>query len=211
MHGAQEDDEEELKLNCEENDNAMERLSIKLERHPSQPTPASKGKAATTAKPKKKQPMGRSRSDGATRNRSRSKPRLSGAHGSDSEWVTDEEAAHPSSSSHHPDVDFLPCMQAGTLPSPCAKLHGGGETSETDRVFASLAYDRFLKPKAPVASSNYDALHRAFINKTHEASLMARAKAVSGAAFAQVTPDKPNPKLKPDPKSPKKPPTAPKQ
>eukprot|EP00873_Tetraselmis_striata_P012060 jgi/Tetstr1/432324/TSEL_021722.t1 len=62
---------------------------------------ANKGKAAaTTAKPKKKQPRGRSRSDGATRNRSMSKPRLSGAHGSDSEWETDEEAAHPSSSSH---------------------------------------------------------------------------------------------------------------
>eukprot|EP00873_Tetraselmis_striata_P026026 jgi/Tetstr1/446290/TSEL_033834.t1 len=77
-----------------------QRLSIQLERHPSQPTPASKGKAATTAKHKKKQPRGRSRSDGATRNRSRSKLRLSGAHRSDSEWETDEEAAHPSSSSH---------------------------------------------------------------------------------------------------------------
>eukprot|EP00873_Tetraselmis_striata_P024556 jgi/Tetstr1/444820/TSEL_032662.t1 len=91
------------------------------------------------------------------------------------------------------------------------ELEGGGETSETDRVFASLAYDRFLKPKAPVASSDCDALHRAFINKTHEVSLMARAKAAAGAAFAHVTPDKPNPNLKPDPKSPKKQPTAPKQ
>eukprot|EP00873_Tetraselmis_striata_P036768 jgi/Tetstr1/457032/TSEL_043696.t1 len=46
----------------------------------------------------------------------------------------------------------------------------GGETSETDRVFSSrLAYDHFLKPKAPIASSDYDALHRAFINKTLEA------------------------------------------
>eukprot|EP00873_Tetraselmis_striata_P029406 jgi/Tetstr1/449670/TSEL_036738.t1 len=77
-----------------------QRLSIQLERHPSQPTPASKSKAATTAKHKKKQPRGRSRSDGTTRNRSRSKLRLSGAHGSDSEWETDEEAAHPSSNSH---------------------------------------------------------------------------------------------------------------
>eukprot|EP00873_Tetraselmis_striata_P010731 jgi/Tetstr1/430995/TSEL_020749.t1 len=124
------DDEEELQLNHVENDSAMEvdttqgaaaetpaanlaslaaethqlrnpqRLSIQLERHPSQSTLASKGKAATTAKHKKKQPKGRSRSDGATRNRSRSKLRLSGAHGSDSEWETDDEAAHPSSSSH---------------------------------------------------------------------------------------------------------------
>eukprot|EP00873_Tetraselmis_striata_P012838 jgi/Tetstr1/433102/TSEL_022434.t1 len=50
-----------------------QRISIQLERHPSQPTPACKGKTATTAKIKKKQPRGRSRSDGATRNRSRSK------------------------------------------------------------------------------------------------------------------------------------------
>eukprot|EP00873_Tetraselmis_striata_P042730 jgi/Tetstr1/462994/TSEL_007933.t1 len=149
--GAQADDEEELELNYEENDSAMEvdttqerlaelhhlttaatkllaqsssasqpaiaaklaslkaeshqlrnsqRLSIQLERHPSQPTPAGKGKAATTAKHKKKQPMGRSRSDGATRNRSRSKPRLSGTRGSDSERETYDDAAHSSSSSH---------------------------------------------------------------------------------------------------------------
>eukprot|EP00873_Tetraselmis_striata_P037866 jgi/Tetstr1/458130/TSEL_044622.t1 len=141
---AQADDEEELALNYEENDSAMEvdiaqraaaetrellaqsspanqpamaakqtsltaeshqlrnpqRLSIELERHPSQPTPACKAKTATTAKHKKKQPKGRSRSDGATRNRSRSKPRLSSTHGSDSEWKTDDDAAHPSSSSH---------------------------------------------------------------------------------------------------------------
>eukprot|EP00873_Tetraselmis_striata_P007048 jgi/Tetstr1/427312/TSEL_017481.t1 len=100
MHGAQADDEEELELNYEDNNGAMEvntdqqrlaelhhlttaatkllaqsspasqpaiaaelanlaaethqlrnpqRLSIQLERHPSQPTPACKGKAATTA------------------------------------------------------------------------------------------------------------------------------------------------------------------
>eukprot|EP00873_Tetraselmis_striata_P002741 jgi/Tetstr1/423005/TSEL_013781.t1 len=42
---------------------------------------------------------------------------------------------------------------------------GGGKTSRTDRVFANLTYDHFLKPKAPVASSDYDALHRAFIDK----------------------------------------------
>eukprot|EP00873_Tetraselmis_striata_P037594 jgi/Tetstr1/457858/TSEL_004260.t1 len=130
MPGAQADDEEELELNYEENDNAMDEvdttqelhhlttaatemlaqsspasqpaiaanvaslaeeshqlrnpqhLSIQPERHPSQPTPAGKGKAATT---QEKQPRGRSRSDGATRNRSRSKPRLSGTRGSDSD------------------------------------------------------------------------------------------------------------------------------
>eukprot|EP00873_Tetraselmis_striata_P035100 jgi/Tetstr1/455364/TSEL_042196.t1 len=87
MPGAQADDEEELELNPEEIDSAME-----------VDTAQRKGKAATTAKHKKKQPRGRSCSDGATRNRSRSKPRLSGTRGSDNEWETDEEAAHPSSS-----------------------------------------------------------------------------------------------------------------
>eukprot|EP00873_Tetraselmis_striata_P036039 jgi/Tetstr1/456303/TSEL_043059.t1 len=80
MPGAQADDEEEVELNYEENDSAME-----LERHPSQPTLAGKGKTTTTAKHKKKQPMGRSRSDGATRNRSGSRPRPSGTRSSDSE------------------------------------------------------------------------------------------------------------------------------
>eukprot|EP00873_Tetraselmis_striata_P039591 jgi/Tetstr1/459855/TSEL_005204.t1 len=145
MPGGQADDEEELELNNEENDSAMEvdttqgaateipatellaqfsrasqpaiaaklagltaeshqqrnpqRLSIQLERHPSQPTPTGNGKAATTAKHKKKKPRGGSRSNGATRNR-RSKPRLSGTRGSDSEWETFDDAAHPSNSSH---------------------------------------------------------------------------------------------------------------
>eukprot|EP00873_Tetraselmis_striata_P044134 jgi/Tetstr1/464398/TSEL_009191.t1 len=76
------------------------RISIQLERYPSQPIPVGKGKTATTAKIKKKQPRGRSRSDGATRNRSRSKPRFSGTRSSDSEWITDDDAAHPSNSSH---------------------------------------------------------------------------------------------------------------
>eukprot|EP00873_Tetraselmis_striata_P016599 jgi/Tetstr1/436863/TSEL_025639.t1 len=77
-----------------------QRLSSQPERHPSQPTPIGKAKAATSAKHKKEKPRGRSRSDGATRNRSRSKPRLSGTRGSDGEWETDDDAAHPSSSSH---------------------------------------------------------------------------------------------------------------
>eukprot|EP00873_Tetraselmis_striata_P018112 jgi/Tetstr1/438376/TSEL_026942.t1 len=142
----QADDDEELELNYEENDSAMEvdtthgeaaetpatellaqsspankpaiaanlaslaaeshqlskshRISIHLERHPSQPTPAGKGKTATTAMIKKKQPIGRSRSDGATRNRIKSKPRLSGTRSSYSEWITDDDTAHPSNSSH---------------------------------------------------------------------------------------------------------------
>eukprot|EP00873_Tetraselmis_striata_P034610 jgi/Tetstr1/454874/TSEL_041738.t1 len=77
-----------------------QRLFIKLERHPSQPTPTGKGKTAASTKIKKKQLRGRSRSDGATRNRSKSKPRPSGTRSLDSEWITYDDAAHPSNSSH---------------------------------------------------------------------------------------------------------------
>jgi hypothetical protein len=41
---------------------------------------------------------------------------------------------------------------------------GGRETSDSDRVFADLAYERFLKPRPDVASSYYDNLHTAFID-----------------------------------------------
>ena len=71
---------------------------------------------------------------------------------------------------------------------------GGGETSDSDRVFAELAYERFLKPRPDVASSEYDNLHRAFIDKTLECSLLASAKAATGATFARKTPDRPPPR-----------------
>eukprot|EP00873_Tetraselmis_striata_P006574 jgi/Tetstr1/426838/TSEL_017053.t1 len=79
---------------------------------------------------------------------------------------------------------------------------GGGETSDmTDRVFAEPALDRFLKLKAAFASSKYDTLHRAFVDKTLKVSLMASAKAATAAAFAKRSPDKqPDPNLKPDPR-----------
>jgi hypothetical protein len=41
----------------------------------------------------------------------------------------------------------------------------GGETRDKDRVFVELAYERYLKPRPDVASSKYDSLHRAFIDK----------------------------------------------
>eukprot|EP00873_Tetraselmis_striata_P027634 jgi/Tetstr1/447898/TSEL_035206.t1 len=103
MPVAQADDEEELELNYEENDSAMEVDTTQgeaAETPASPPQQAKASKTATTAKIKKKQPRGRSRSDGATRNRSKSKPRLSGTRSSDSEWITDDDAAHPSNSSH---------------------------------------------------------------------------------------------------------------
>jgi hypothetical protein len=85
---------------------------------------------------------------------------------------------------------------------------GGGETSDSDRVTAELAYERFLKPRPDVASSKYDYLHRAFIDKTLECSLVARAKAAAGATFASKTPDRPaldRPTLTPTPRPQPKP------
>eukprot|EP00873_Tetraselmis_striata_P045500 jgi/Tetstr1/465764/TSEL_010389.t1 len=94
MPGAQADDEEELQLNYEENDSAME---VDTTQGAATETP---GTTATTAKHKMKQPRGRKRSDGATRNPSMSKPRPSGTRNSDNEWIIDDDAAHPSNSSH---------------------------------------------------------------------------------------------------------------
>jgi hypothetical protein len=59
-----------------------------------------------------------------------------------------------------------------------------------DSIFTELAYERFLKPRPDVASSEYDNLHREFINKTLKCSLLARAKAAARAIFARKTPDR---------------------
>jgi hypothetical protein len=70
---------------------------------------------------------------------------------------------------------------------------GGGETSDSDGIFAELTYERFLKPRPDVASSECDNLHQAFIDKTLECSLLASAKAAARATFARKTPDRPAP------------------
>eukprot|EP00873_Tetraselmis_striata_P007698 jgi/Tetstr1/427962/TSEL_018036.t1 len=96
---AQADDEEELELNYE-SDSAMGVDTTQAALHPAgtSPQPAHPSRQGQPQQPKlkKKHPRGRSRSDGATRNRSMSKPRLSGTRGSDSEWVTDDDEAQPS-------------------------------------------------------------------------------------------------------------------
>jgi hypothetical protein len=56
---------------------------------------------------------------------------------------------------------------------------GGGETSDSDRVFAELACERFLKSRPDVASSEFSSLHRAFTDKTLECFLLASAKAAA--------------------------------
>eukprot|EP00873_Tetraselmis_striata_P016763 jgi/Tetstr1/437027/TSEL_025787.t1 len=85
------DDEEKLELNYEENDNAMEVDTT----HASPPQQGTKGKAATTAKFKKKQAMGRSRSDGATRNPQQEQATHVWHPRSDSEWETDDDDSPP--------------------------------------------------------------------------------------------------------------------
>jgi hypothetical protein len=62
---------------------------------------------------------------------------------------------------------------------------GGGETTDSDRIFTELAYECFLKPRPYVSFSEYDSLHRAFIDKTLECSQLASAKAAVGATFAR--------------------------
>jgi hypothetical protein len=88
---------------------------------------------------------------------------------------------------------------------------GGRETSDSDRVFADLAYERFLKPRLDVASSEYENIYTAFIDKTLECFLLASAKAAAGVAFARKPPDRhapdrptpnPIPRSQPKPKPP---------
>jgi hypothetical protein len=60
--------------------------------------------------------------------------------------------------------------------------------SDTDRVFAELIYECFLKPRWHVASSEYDNLHIAAIDKTFECSMLASAKEAARESFARKTP-----------------------
>jgi hypothetical protein len=92
---------------------------------------------------------------------------------------------------------------------------GGGETNDSDNVSAELAYERFLEQRSDVASSKYGSLHRAFMDKTLECFLLASAEPAAWATFARktpgrfapdrLTPERPNPTLRPQPK-PKPPP-----
>jgi hypothetical protein len=81
-------------------------------------------------------------------------------------------------------------------------IKGGGETSDSDRVFVELAYERFLEPRLDVASSEYENLHKAFIDKTLEYSLLASAKAAAGPTFSRPPDRDPTPRPQPKPKLP---------
>jgi hypothetical protein len=58
-------------------------------------------------------------------------------------------------------------------------------------VFAELAHERFCRPRPTAVSSTLGELRQAFVDRTLEVNSHAARKAVAGAAFARVTPDKP--------------------
>jgi hypothetical protein len=72
------------------------------------------------------------------------------------------------------------------------RLAKGGQTSsDSDRVFAELAYERFCRPHPAAVSGPLDELRQSFVDKTLEASLQAASKAYARAAFAKATSSKP--------------------
>jgi hypothetical protein len=68
---------------------------------------------------------------------------------------------------------------------------GGQASTDAERVFAELANERFCRPRLAAVSGLRDALRQAFVDRTLEVSLHAASKAIAGAAFAKITPDKP--------------------
>jgi hypothetical protein len=68
---------------------------------------------------------------------------------------------------------------------------GGQASTDADRVFAELAHERVCRPRPTAVSGPLDALRQAFVDRTLEVSLHAASKAAAGAAFPNITPDKP--------------------
>jgi hypothetical protein len=67
----------------------------------------------------------------------------------------------------------------------------GQANTYADHVFAELAHERFCRPRTTPVSGPLDALRQAFVDRTLVVSLHAANKVVGGAAFAKITPDKP--------------------
>jgi hypothetical protein len=74
---------------------------------------------------------------------------------------------------------------------PPVLTKGGQLSSDSDRVFAELAHERFCRPRPTAVLGPLDELRQAFIDMTLEVSLHAASKAAAGAAFARTTSDKP--------------------
>jgi hypothetical protein len=68
---------------------------------------------------------------------------------------------------------------------------GGQTTSDSDRVFAELAHERFCRPHPTAVFGPLDELRQAFVDGTLEVSMHAACKTVVRTTFAMVTPDKP--------------------
>jgi hypothetical protein len=64
---------------------------------------------------------------------------------------------------------------------------GGQTSSDSDRVFAELAHERFCRPRPTAVSSPLDEIRQAFVNRTLEVSLHAAIKEADGATFAKAT------------------------
>jgi hypothetical protein len=68
---------------------------------------------------------------------------------------------------------------------------GGQMSSDSDRVFAELAYDRFCRLRPTVVSGPLDELSQAFVDITLEVSMHAVIKASAEATFTKATRDRP--------------------
>jgi hypothetical protein len=70
-------------------------------------------------------------------------------------------------------------------------IKGGQTSSDSDRVFAELANERFCRPRPAVVSGPLDELRQAFVDRTLEVNLHAAGKVAVGTDFAKATPDIP--------------------
>jgi hypothetical protein len=68
---------------------------------------------------------------------------------------------------------------------------GGKTSSDSDRVLAKLAHERFRRPCPTAVSGPLDELRQAFVDRTLEVSLHAANKAATRGAFAKATPNRP--------------------
>jgi hypothetical protein len=107
---------------------------------------------------------------------------------------------HPLSTEHTAAVALVKAghrIHAGTEEAARTRLgflrltKGGQTSSDSDRVVAELAHERFFRPRPTAVSGPLDELRQALVDGTLEVSMHAASKAVAGAAFAKATPDKP--------------------
>jgi hypothetical protein len=97
----------------------------------------------------------------------------------------------------HLDIDML--NDDPELPGPeyvdfagynttIANAMGGQASSNTGRVLAELANERFCKPRPTEVSGTLDALRKAFVDRTLEVGMHVASKAPLLTDFAKATP-----------------------